>query len=226
MNTSLLSPSQSPRLAQFIEKDELPFSINDLNRWPNCTLRLKPLKPNKGLLILFETPIEDTINLLPTPKFYRHICEDERDKVVLLPCDSSNIITRQDGSTTWKWELINRELRGIKIESVDHLEKVIKHLNPAYSEFNFNVLRDVLDSVSDTMTMEFFQNLLPRIIELALSLPEIVTQPVPLLSQNKSKTLVLSQKQVACLMANAFLCLFPKRNSNLYRNYPDINFWR
>uniref|UniRef100_A0A674NJD9 poly(ADP-ribose) glycohydrolase n=1 Tax=Takifugu rubripes TaxID=31033 RepID=A0A674NJD9_TAKRU len=41
-------------------------------------------------------------------------------------------------------------------------------------------------------------------------------------------SITMSQEQVACLLANAFFCTFPRRNSRSkeYWNYPDINFVR
>uniref|UniRef100_A0A671Y3K0 poly(ADP-ribose) glycohydrolase n=1 Tax=Sparus aurata TaxID=8175 RepID=A0A671Y3K0_SPAAU len=41
-------------------------------------------------------------------------------------------------------------------------------------------------------------------------------------------SITMSQEQVACLLANAFFCTFPRRNSRRteYWNYPDINFFR
>lgn len=44
------------------------------------------------------------------------------------------------------------------------------------------------------------------------------------------RSISLSQQQVACLLANAFLCTFPRRNTDRkkseYASYPDINFNR
>uniref|UniRef100_A0A8C6NPR5 poly(ADP-ribose) glycohydrolase n=1 Tax=Nothobranchius furzeri TaxID=105023 RepID=A0A8C6NPR5_NOTFU len=41
-------------------------------------------------------------------------------------------------------------------------------------------------------------------------------------------SLTMSQEQIACLLANAFFCTFPRRNSRKfeYSNYPEINFYR
>ncbi|VDL89193.1 unnamed protein product [Schistocephalus solidus] len=73
-----------------------------------------------------------------------------------------------------------------------------------------------------------FRSLLKKIADLALRLPELVTQPIPLLRQNKEMSLSLSQLQIACLLANAFYCTFPQRTSpgaeSEYRNFPTINF--
>lgn len=74
-----------------------------------------------------------------------------------------------------------------------------------------------------------FEQTLPNIIRLALQLPEIIPSAIPLLKQGQNKSISLSQQQIACLLANAFLCTFPGR-SGLYQspkeylNFPSINF--
>lgn len=59
-------------------------------------------------------------------------------------------------------------------------------------------------------------------------MPDIIPGAVPLLKHGVSKSISLSQQQVACLLANAFLCTFPRRNAynrkSEYRNFPSINF--
>uniref|UniRef100_A0A8C4E216 poly(ADP-ribose) glycohydrolase n=1 Tax=Dicentrarchus labrax TaxID=13489 RepID=A0A8C4E216_DICLA len=54
------------------------------------------------------------------------------------------------------------------------------------------------------------------------------TEPIPLLKSRMNHSLTLSQEQIACLLANAFFCTFPRRNSRKseYCNYPEINFYR
>lgn len=74
----------------------------------------------------------------------------------------------------------------------------------------------------------FFTGLLPKIIELALQLPTMITGGIPLLRRHTNASISLSQMQIASLLANAFLCTFPRRNStnpqSEYANYPHINF--
>ncbi|KAI6657703.1 Poly(ADP-ribose) glycohydrolase-like [Oopsacas minuta] len=64
---------------------------------------------------------------------------------------------------------------------------------------------------------------------LALNLPSLVTSPLPLLRCEQVRDLTLSQIQIACLLANAFFCTFPRRNStgftSEYANFPGINFY-
>lgn len=77
-------------------------------------------------------------------------------------------------------------------------------------------------------TQIFFKQLLPKIIRLALELPALVTCPIPLLKKHSNQSISLSQLQVASLLANSFLCTFPRRNAvtsnSEYASYPFINF--
>uniref|UniRef100_A0A8C9XDQ5 poly(ADP-ribose) glycohydrolase n=1 Tax=Sander lucioperca TaxID=283035 RepID=A0A8C9XDQ5_SANLU len=73
-----------------------------------------------------------------------------------------------------------------------------------------------------------FDSLLPDMVQLALRASELCTKPIPLLKRGMNHSITMSQEQVACLLANAFFCTFPRRNSRRteYCNYPDINFFR
>ncbi|CAG2182568.1 unnamed protein product, partial [Oppiella nova] len=93
--------------------------------------------------------------------------------------------------------------------------------------YSFDVLHDLLYAKSSADERnQFFDEILPQMIQLALRLPHIVTQSVPLLRQRHNTTLFLSQHQIACLLANAFFCTFPKRSqTNVeYKNFPIANF--
>ena len=63
---------------------------------------------------------------------------------------------------------------------------------------------------------------------LCLRLPQIIQDPVPLLKTGMSASITLSQLQIACLLANAFFCTYPRRNSQKgegeFSSYPSINF--
>jgi poly(ADP-ribose) glycohydrolase len=104
--------------------------------------------------------------------------------------------------------------------------------NSNYSNcWDFSVLRLLFTEVfTKEETNSFFSTLLPQIVRLALQLPTLLTAPVPLLVQHKSRMLSFSQLQVASLLANAFLCTFPRRNTakpqSEYAQYPNINFNR
>ncbi|KAL1266175.1 hypothetical protein QQF64_001850 [Cirrhinus molitorella] len=73
-------------------------------------------------------------------------------------------------------------------------------------------------------------SLIPKMAKLALNLPTLITQSIPLLQQQQNKAITMSQQQISCLLANAFFCTFPHRNDTKpgseYANYPTINFSR
>ncbi|KAG7262746.1 hypothetical protein CRUP_038265 [Coryphaenoides rupestris] len=54
-----------------------------------------------------------------------------------------------------------------------------------------------------------------------------MSRHLPLLKVGQNHSLTLSQEQISCLLANAFFCTFPRRNSRKsdYTNYPEINFY-
>lgn len=117
-----------------------------------------------------------------------------------------------------------RETYAKPIENSWSLEQAIKYYNPGYAEkWNFSNLRTCFGDQED-----FFKIILPRIIEIALRLPDLIKSSIPLLKQGMNRSISLSQQQVACLLANAFLCTFPRRNTNNrnseFSNYPTINF--
>lgn len=48
-------------------------------------------------------------------------------------------------------------------------------------------------------------------MQLALRLPELFKEPTALLAMGEDRTLKLTQEQIASLLANGFLCTFPKQ---------------
>lgn len=70
--------------------------------------------------------------------------------------------------------------------------------------------------------------LIPKMAKLALELPDLIKQPIPLLRQQQNKAITMSQQQISSLLANAFFCTFPHRNdtkpASEYANFPTINF--
>ncbi len=68
-------------------------------------------------------------------------------------------------------------------------------------------LRCVLRDENDRR--EFFLHTLPRIQRLVLRTPSILQAPIPLLlSEGRVE---LSRRQCACIVANMFLCTFPRQ---------------
>ncbi|KAG7253515.1 hypothetical protein CRUP_000823, partial [Coryphaenoides rupestris] len=93
-------------------------------------------------------------------------------------------------------------------------------------------LRDVVSGcwvLEHCEAQQLFEVLLPGMVRLALSgRRSLCTSHLPLLKVGQNHSLTLSQEQISCLLANAFFCTFPRRNSRKsdYTNYPEINFYR
>lgn len=136
----------------------------------------------------------------------------------------NNITIEYHGERVNKWELIKRLLGTTKITSIYQLEKAIKAYNPMVGYLDFDILRSYIHYQLDEDDREyFFDELLPAIIQLALDLPNIVTCNLPILDQDTSTALFLSQRQISSLMANAFLCTYSQRFKDDRR---CINFTR
>lgn len=71
----------------------------------------------------------------------------------------------------------------------------------------------------------FFWSTLPHMVRLALALPTVCSEPIPLLRAGASKSVDLSALQAASLLANAFFCTFPAAAAREQRGkFPYINF--
>ncbi|XP_054288703.1 poly(ADP-ribose) glycohydrolase isoform X2 [Macrosteles quadrilineatus] len=130
-----------------------------------------------------------------------------------------------------RWELVEESLR-TTINNSDQLQAAVLHYNSKYSDrWDFHLMHSFFSqALEEEETEYFFKIVLPKIIKLALSLPKVVTGGVPLLRQHHTHSISLSQYQVSCLLANAFLCTFPRRNTTKnnseYSSFPYINFNR
>ena len=128
-----------------------------------------------------------------------------------------------------KWSLIQQAL-AFKIESSNDLENAIMTYNRK-GRFNFNGLHEYFEEhVSEEEAEMFFNGILPGIARLVVDTPSVVTHPVPLLTRKRTHALTFSQRQIACLLANAFFCTYPRRNTagtnSEYKDFPSINFDR
>ncbi|XP_055301564.1 poly(ADP-ribose) glycohydrolase-like [Sitodiplosis mosellana] len=125
-----------------------------------------------------------------------------------------------------RWELIQKSLWR-EHSSSKNLEHAILTYNQDIKHQRFKSLHAFFEKLDENESKSFFNQTLPAMIELALQLPEIIKSTIPLLKQGQNQSISLSQKQIACLLANAFLCTFPHRNEyrrGEYRSYPSINF--
>lgn len=162
----------------------------------------------------------------PFPDSFRDVWDSNH---VRMPCSKKCLYPVADAGEeklSSKWDLIVHCLRRPIRNPVELVEAILGYNARQKGKWNFDSLVAFFAHKEDTE--RFFAVVLPRLVDLALSLPNIVTHAVPLLKQQQDYAITFSQKQVACLLANAFFCTFPFRNSCKrtaeYSNYPSINF--
>ncbi|XP_077481464.1 poly(ADP-ribose) glycohydrolase isoform X1 [Stigmatopora argus] len=215
------------------EKDAICLGtpICELRRMPQCGKTLPPLKNVPGLhTVMIRT---DLIKHATVP--YPSTFEDTWDDVhVKMPFSRKNLFPVQDQESQEfqnksRWDLIQQSLTK-RICCTDELQKaILKYCASSAKKWDFTALHLYCTKVLEPAAAEhLFGCLLPNLVQLALKAPELCTKPIALLKRGVSHSISMSQEQVACLLANAFFCTFPRRNSRRseYANYPDINFFR
>uniref|UniRef100_A0A3B5QQZ4 poly(ADP-ribose) glycohydrolase n=1 Tax=Xiphophorus maculatus TaxID=8083 RepID=A0A3B5QQZ4_XIPMA len=183
--------------------------IGKLRRMPECGGKLPPLKdvPDQHVVMIRTDLLENCKVPIPYPATFLDTWDDVHVK---MPCSNGNLFPVDD-EVKLEVFLINREAAVVygKTTNINRSLAVSKVLE-----------RDAVEHL--------FDSLLPDMVQLALRASELCTKPIPLLKRGMSHSITMSQEQVACLLANAFFCTFPRRNSRKteYCNYPDINFIR
>ncbi|PSN52583.1 hypothetical protein C0J52_13081 [Blattella germanica] len=194
---------------------------------------LPQVTPSQTHTVFFECPIGASGQpLKPHPQKVKDCWDSEH---VRMPYSEHNLYPVQEGEDQSclrrRWKLMQEAFQK-SIMSSQQLEAAILSYNSKYSEYwDFSLMHMLFTEIfSEDETNNFFSSLLPKIVRLALQLPTLITAPVPLLVQHRNHTLSFSQLQIASLLANAFLCAFPRRNTTKkkseYAQYPDINFNR
>jgi len=173
-------------------------------------------------------PIEVAENESPTPykaplkwdAMHVRFPSSEKSQYPHLKTDGSSVVEP-------RWDMIQTALLK-PISNAQELQEAILSYNSRYADqWNFKALHKLLkDDLDESEAKVFFEDLLPRIIRL----PELIQAPIPLLKQKHNHSISLTQEQISCIVANAFLCTFPRRNTlkrkSEYSSFPDINFNR
>lgn len=195
---------------------------------PTNSLTLPPIRqPPHTLLVTYR---EAGKAPLPSPVAFQDTWDGMH---VRMPCSVKNLLhIKSSGSSKQlvnKWGVIESSLQS-RISNSFELEEVIRRYNTdAARKWNFSGLHAFFEHyTADEERKDIFQNTLPGMTRLALNLPSLVTAPLPLLRCDQVQDVTLSQIQIACLLANAFFCTFPRRNAtgftSEYANFPGINF--
>ena len=203
----------------------------ELSFGPSAYPVLPPLRSSLTHCVMFNTAMKPGVPPEPYPAVFKDVWDSNH---VRMPCSSQSLYPVEGGkgeepNLVPKWDLVKKAFQS-HIAGPGDLEKAILSYNTRFAgKWSFQALHHYFTEYADSsMTEQFFGYTLPKIIELALSLPKVVTHGLPLLKKQESYSITLSQHQAACLLANAFLCTFPRRNSggpgSEYRYYPGINF--
>lgn len=213
-----------------MDKRWLGTPIDELNRMPQCAPPLSHLKAMPNHTVTVRT---DLLREGEVPVSYPSKFKDAWDDVsVKMPCSEKNLFpmeTEDGGGVQSRWELIHTALQGGFKSSLDVRDAILRYNTGHAKKWDFTALNLLCTEYLEQSEFQLlFEAILPAMVDLALSAPFLCTMPIPLLKSRMNHSLTLSQEQIACLVANAFFCTFPRRNSRKseYCNYPEINFYR
>ncbi|XP_059178130.1 poly(ADP-ribose) glycohydrolase-like [Physella acuta] len=179
---------------------------------------LPELKGSESHTVLFKFSQEGKRKIIYPERKEDFIFEDH----AYLPNSSKEKFEKSEPP---RWRRIVVALKK-KISGVFELEEAMLFYNEQYSKiWKFDALYRYFLEMKEEKRDTFFEEVLPKIQNLALRLPELFKKSVPLLKQRQSRKITMSQEQAACLLANAFFCTFPKRSFKVRGSkMPDINF--
>ncbi|XP_039904702.1 poly(ADP-ribose) glycohydrolase [Simochromis diagramma] len=211
--------AECPEFLQQKEWTSPCCQLKDMKRLQHGDMKLGPLRFDTRHTVLIDV---DTFNSQRKflPRKGRDLWHSD---FVKMPCS-------QVANQKSRWDVISKKLKSLaskKTASVKDVEEAIIKYNPKYKDqWSFDALHR-LDEITPN-TDNYYKTLFPKIAALALKLPNFVKKAIPLLRKGQSAAITLSQVQISCLLANAFFCTFPHRNTSSpnaeYSGYPSINF--
>ncbi|CAF2003229.1 unnamed protein product [Rotaria magnacalcarata] len=212
---------QGTPLSEIANICQHPPTLSDMKdiRDNNHTFLIKPFKYDPN------SPDRE-----PEPFYENGTYVDEWDQdYVRLPC-SQSYITKNG---TQRWPIIQGSLTKLQhlsetqMAAMEDIKETIEEC--AGRKYEFNCLERLLNEIySGDERGHFMSTVLSNLCSLALNVDKICSRPPPLLRIGSNRTVTMSQKQAASLLACAFFCLFPRRfNQKIgseYENYPNPNF--
>lgn len=204
--------------------------LNDISYGPSTYPVLPPLRSSPSHCIAVKTNNAmrpDKGPPIPFPPSFKDVWDGEH---VRMPCSKMSMYPTPANNLEHKWELVKKGLIGRPILNSRDLEQAILSYNSRFaSKWEFHQLHYYCnDHITPQKRDHLFKTIIPKMVDLVLSLPILVTHAIPLLRKQQHYSLTLSQQQITCLLANAFFCTFPRRNSKCrgseYFQFPSINF--
>ncbi|XP_051896901.1 poly(ADP-ribose) glycohydrolase-like isoform X2 [Pristis pectinata] len=194
-----------------------------------------PLRPTHHHTVCVEVSGLHSGQILPfTVPNPEEIWSSEHVKMPFSIFNKQTLVVRgqhDQGREVNRWEVIKEALNRPDFRTVKDLKSAITQYNPKYTKvWTFMGLCQYLDQMHGSERRYLLGKLLPQMAHLALRLPDLCQKPIPLLRVGMKHAITMSQEQIACLLANAFFCTFPRRNSTHHHskffNFPNINFSR
>lgn len=204
--------------------------INTLTKLTDSKLDMGPLHSSEHHTVTFKTPFVYDGKKPPTP--YPNYKDKWDNFHVRMPCSNQSeypVHTKEGQKVRRRWDMIQEALLQDIPGPFELEEKILEYNHRFFGKWNFTVLHDLfIQELAEEERLHFFKHTLKKMAALALQLPHLCSSPIPLLRKGHSKSVTLSQQQIACLLANAFFCTFPRRNSKSkgaeFASYPTINF--
>jgi len=208
---------------------ELGTSFDEIATIGGDCCDLPPLRPSVSHTVLFRPDTADKCcSSIPKPDPDRVVFDEVRwdNNHVRLPHSPQNKLLL-NRVVVDRWGKIASSLSAAQWNGSYDIEKAILSYNKY--KWDFTELHRYFRTLTEEEHDLFFSQTLPKMAELAANLPSICTQPIPLLRKQKEASVTMSQQQAASLLANAFFCTFPSRNTNSGSDddiprLPSINF--
>lgn len=212
-----------------VEHLELGASFDDMPGICETCSALPPLCPSANHTVLFRTDtVDEHCTSIPKPYPDNVVFDEARwdNDHVRLPYSPQNKLL-VNSVVVGRWGKIVSSLNSTKWNSSYDIEKAILSYNKY--KWDFSELHRYFRTLAEVEHDLFFSQTLPKMVVLAVNLPSICTQPVPLLRKQKAASITMSQQQAASLLANAFFCTFPSRNTSSgsdddIPHLPSVNF--
>ncbi|XP_012936385.1 poly(ADP-ribose) glycohydrolase [Aplysia californica] len=200
--------------------------IKDLRYAPDCFKDEAPIewRASHETKVMFEIPQSEPPT--PYPREYFEQSHLDKSNFVFMPCSPASEIPcpQTPGKIVRRWKVIESSLHQDLPGSFELQDAILSYNFHYRKKWDFENFHSYFKKCSPNERTDFFNTVLPKMQRLALQLPSLCTQPLPMLKRNQNRKLVISQQQAACLLANAFFCTFPGRNFRQRGVIPDINF--
>lgn len=116
-----------------------------------------------------------------------------------------------------KWDAIFKSLKFLSLKLKDTtsdfilIEEAIMNYNKNFkSIWNFRILKKYFNQLNSGESL-VIRNTILKMIDLVFLTPGLMIKPLPYLKRGENKSIDLTQKQCAALLANAFFCTFSDR---------------